>query len=261
LPRASRNKPTPKSARGKERGDRLRPRKPRRKDLLIIECNSTKLAADGMDLGTAFARLTNNDFAKALRPHKRIVLVRTSTEDKLMRDLAETFDEHGRFRSILIVGHSNQAGLELTDAPVLCGWRGVGDWLQPFEPEYVFLAACEAGKSAVVRELFVPMKKTLRHVYASPTTLHITQTPPLALLILMVLYNGKIDETHSGALRLGNYILTGGQLFRWKREETGPGEEITAASCDAIASFLDRGVWDLAELLLPAASRNPPANH
>ena len=25
-------------------------------DLLIIECNSTKLAADGMDLGTAFTR-------------------------------------------------------------------------------------------------------------------------------------------------------------------------------------------------------------
>jgi len=214
-----------------------------------------------MDLGTAFARLTNNDFARALRPHKRIVLVRTSSVDRLMRDLAETFDEHGRFRSILIVGHSNQAGLELTSDSVLCSWRGVGNWLQPFEPEYVFLAACEAGKSAVVRDLFVPMKKTLHQVYASPTTLHITQTPPLAVLILMLLYNGKIDETHSGALRLGNYILTGGQLFRWKREETGPGEEITAASCDAIASFLDRGVWDLAELLLPAASRNPPANH
>jgi hypothetical protein len=214
-----------------------------------------------MDLGTAFARLTNNDFARALRPHKRIVLVRTSTEDRLMRDLAETFDEHGRFRSILIVGHSNQAGLELTSDSVLCSWRGVGNWLQPFEPEYVFLAACEAGKSAVVRDLFVPMKNTLRQVYASPTTLHITQTPPLAVLILMLLYNGKIDETHSGALRLGSYILTGGQLFRWRREETGPGEEITAASCDAISSLFDQGVWDLAELLTSAVSRLQRTNH
>jgi hypothetical protein len=260
LPRASRNESTQSSARGKVHADSLKRRRPPRNDLLIIECNSAKLAADGLNIGAAFANLLDNALAKALLPNKRIVLVKTSTEDKLRQDLADTFQERGRFRSILIVGHSNEVGLELTNAP-LRNWSVVGNWLQPFEPEFVFLAACESGKSAAVRDLFIPMKKTLRQVYASPAALHITQAPPLAVLILMLLKFGKIDETQSGALRLGNYILTGGQLFRWRREETGPAEEVTAASWDAIGSLFDQGVWDLAELLASAVSKNQRTNH
>jgi hypothetical protein len=191
-------------------------------DLLIIECNSTKLAADGMDLGTAFARLTKNDFARALLPNKRIVLVKTSTEYKLMRDLAETFYEHGRFRSILIVGHSNEAGLELTNAPVLCGWGALGKWLKPFKPEFIFLVACDAGRSAAVRQLFEPLKKSLRDVYASPVKLNPIQAAPLAVIIGELLCTGKIDDGNSLTARLVSYMNTGGPIYRWSYDETGP---------------------------------------
>jgi hypothetical protein len=214
-------------------------------DLLIIECNSTKLAADGMDIGTAFTRLTNNDFARALLPSKRIVLVKTSTEDRLMRDLAETFNEHGRFRSILIVGHSNEAGLELTNSPVLCCWGALGKWLKPFEPEFIFLVACDAGRSAAVRQLFEPLKKSLRDVYASPVELNPIQAAPLAVIIGELLCTGKIDDANSLSARLVSYMNTGGPIYRWSYDETGPGAEIPAKSWDDLAKVLDFGPWDL----------------
>jgi hypothetical protein len=61
--------------------------------------------------------------------------------------------------------------------------------------------------------------------------------------------DGKIDEDHSGATRFSSYVLTGGQLLRWRPEETGPREEVKAASRDSIASPFDRGVSDLAGLV------------
>jgi hypothetical protein len=72
----------------------------------------------------------------------------------------------------------------------------------------------------------------------------------------MLLKYGRIDEDQSGALRLVNYVLTGGQLFRWKRAEVGPADEVKARMLDTISSVLDRGSWDLLERLFP--STRPP---
>jgi hypothetical protein len=213
-----------------------------RSHLLIVECNSEKLAAGGLGLGSDFGQL-----AKALFPEKRIAVVQTASEQKLTEDMAGAFRDLGRVRSILIVGHSNESGLVLT-ADGLRSWKIVGNWLQKFEPEFCFLAACRAGKSESVRQLFDSIK-TLRQIYASPAALYKNQTPPLAVLISMLLKYGRIDENQSGVVRIANYVLTGGQLFRWKRSETGPGEEVKAQSLDGLASALDLGPWNLLENL------------
>ena len=71
--------------------------------------------------------------------------------------------------------------------------------------------------------------------------LYKNQTSPLAVLIGMLLKNGKIDEDQWGALRLVNCVLIGGQFYGWRREETGPGEEVTARLRDGVASLFDRG--------------------
>lgn len=226
---------------------RVLPAKPRSKPrahLLIIECDSQKLAADGLNLGCAFGQL-----AKTIFPGKNIAIVQTSTEQKLREDLAGVFQKFGRFRSILLVGHSNETGLALT-GDGLRSWEVVGNWLKVFDPEFCFLAACRAGKSEAVRKLFKPVP-SLRQIYASPSALYKNQVSPLALLIGMLLKDGRIDEDQSGALRLANYVLTGGQLYRWKRAETGPGDEIKATILDAVASLIDRGSWDLLENLFP----------
>lgn len=251
MPLASRREPAPGSTRAKQRPRQIKKRRPTRAHLLIIECDSQTLAADGINLGTAFARLANTDVANALLRNKRIVLVKTSTEDKLKQDLADTLEEYGRFRSILVVGHSNAVELQLTSNDRY-RWSAVGNWLQKFEPEFLFLAACEAGRSEAVRDVFEPIK-TLRQIYASPAPLHKNQASPLAVLIGMLLIQGRIDEDQSGALRLANYVLTGGQLFRWRRGETGLGEEVKARAWDAVASLLYRGSWDLLESLFPSS--------
>ena len=125
----------------------------------------------------------------------------------------------------------------------------LGEWLQPFEPEFLFLAACEAGKSEAVRDLFKPLNATLLDIYASPVKLYATQASALLLLIGMLLWSKKIDDENSFVLRGVNYINTGGQVYRWGKGETGPGQEIAAESWDKVASFFDRGPWDLSQIL------------
>jgi hypothetical protein len=258
---AYRNMRTKKERISKTKG-RVAPRKrrPRKADLLIIECNSAKLASEGLNLGTLFAQLANHDIAQALLPGKQIVLIRTSTEDRLKQDLAAVHEKHGRFRSIFVVGHSDEFGLQLTQRETLpsgemktgrYSWRAVGNWLEKFEPEFIFLAACHAGRSSAVRELFRAIPKTLKQVYGSPTLLHKIHVPPLAVLIAMLLVKGKIDEDQSGGLRLAHYPLTGAQIFRWKRAELGSGQEVKAAAWDSVSSLLYKGAWDLLEHLFP----------
>jgi hypothetical protein len=77
----------------------------------------------------------------------------------------------------------------------------------------------------------------------------------------MLLKDGKIDEDQSGALRLVNYVLTGGQLYRWKRAETGTGEEVKARLLDGVSSLFDRGSWDLLERLFPSTRPPDYTNH
>lgn len=242
-------KPARKPTRAKRRQGPVKRCPQPRAHLLIIECDSQRLAADGLNLGSPYWQLVSTLF-----PQKRIAIVRTSSEKKLNEDLGEAFEKYGCIRSILILGHSNEAGLVLT-ADGLRSWPVVGNWLQRFEPEFCFLAACKAGKSEAVRGLFGPIE-TLRQIYASPAVLYKNQLSPLAVLIYMLLKDGRIDEDQSGALRLTNYVLTGGQLYRWKRAETGPAEEMKARLLDTVSSFLDRVSWDLLERLFP--STRPP---
>jgi len=217
----------------KSRRSAKKARRPARSHLLIIECDFRKLTADKLDFAAPFAAVIGRLF-----PNKRIALVQSSSESELASDLGRVFQQLGRFRSILIVGHSNESGLMLA-ADCLRSWHVVGKWLCKFEPEFCFLAACEAGRSAAVRELFAPVP-TLRQIFASPVAVSLAQSTPLGLLICMLLKQSSIDEEGSGVLRIANYILTGGQLFRWKRQESGAGEELNGVLKDFAADFLQQ---------------------
>jgi hypothetical protein len=212
--------------------------------LLIIECDSANLAADRLNLGKALADLLEHHAVKLLLRDSKVRLVQTATGDRLLEQFRQVAEEHGHFRAILVVAHSNPVGLQLT-SDKFCAWRAFGKWLQPFEPEFVFLVACEAGGSETVRELFEPVKKTLRDVYASPAKLYGIQAAALAVIIGELLLTGDIDDEHSVAARLVNYIGTGGQVYRWSYEETGLGAEIPAKSWDDLAKAFDFGEWNL----------------
>jgi len=199
----------------------------------VIECNAAKLAGQGLQLGTPFGQTV-----KALFPTKRIAVVKTFTEDTLRTDLASVFAQYGRFRAILIVGHSNHRGLELT-SDGLRRWAAIGNWLSIFEPEYLFLAACEAGQSVAVRDIFGSVDH-LRQIYGSPVAMQKIDTGPLAILIYRLLADGRINATDSKALRAFHLCLAGGPLFHWRRSEVGPGKEVAGVLKDLAGTLAGR---------------------
>ncbi|MBL8233195.1 MAG: hypothetical protein JNL98_32150 [Bryobacterales bacterium] len=207
-------------------------RKPSRSHLLVIECDAEQLASEQMDLGSKFAQ-----FVHSLMPQKRVVVVRANTEAELGRDLAEALQEHGVFRTVLIVGHSNEQGLKMT-GDGLRSWTVVGRWLRDFAPEYLFLTACSAGRSGVVRTLFNEVD-TLKEIYGSPILLDAyAHTAPIAAILISLLQTGRINAADSQAYRAVGYLLTGSQVYRWRKDETGPSEELNNALWDAAGEGL-----------------------
>ena len=90
-----------------------------------------------------------------------------------------------------------------------------------------------------MRSLFAPAP-SLREVYASPIQFYAGQSTPLVLLIASVLKDRKIDSEASSLMRTLNYAITGGQIFRWRREEVGKGEEVSAKLWDSLPGVLNR---------------------
>jgi hypothetical protein len=213
-------------------------------DLLIIECDSANLASDRLNLGSLFYQLLNHEIAKLFLAKKTVVLLKTSTKSRLNEEFAEVLQRYDRFRAVLIVGHSNAQGIRIASGAWF-GWDVIGKWLAPFRPEMIFLAACEAGKSMAVRDLFEPLKETLRDVYACPVKLYPIQAASFAVLIARLLWTGEIDENESITAQFVNYIGTGGQIYHWRDGETGPGAEIPAKFWDDFGKAFDFGQWDL----------------
>lgn len=215
-----------------------RPRSPKRTGavrahLLVLECDAMKLAKDRMNLGSRFAAWIEDSL-----PGKHVTVVRAENESEMARDLAEALTLHGPFRSILVIGHSNAKGLIMTSGG-LRTWATVGKWLEPFRPEYLFLTACEAGSSAVVRCLFDEVEG-LREIYASPVQLEVGHTPPLGAIVFGLLKTGRINPDFARAIRALGFAISGGQVYRWRRNEVGSGQE------------LNNALWDLAGVALQA---------
>ena len=208
-------------------------RRPAAAHLLVLECHEQKLAGQALNFGSKTV-----PFLKALFPTKCIVLVPTSSLSELGPSLAEASAKYGRFRSVVVVGHSNAMGLQLTNDH-FCSWQAVGQWVTKFEPEFLFLAACEAGRSEAVRSLFAPIP-SLQEVYASPIHFYAGQSAPLVGLIALALKDRKIDSDASSFMRTLNYAITGGQIFRWRRGEVGKGEALSAKLWDSLPGMLNR---------------------
>jgi hypothetical protein len=169
---------------------------------------------------------------------KKIVLVRASSRDQLCRTLGETMQSHDRFRTILLVGHSNEVGLQLTPDDFY-EWAAVGEWLKPFQPEFLLLAACSAGRSAGIGRLFSQLQ-ILREIYASPVTLFSDQSHPFALLLGAILKNRKVDETFLRGLQAAGYVFVDAIIYRFKRNETRSGKELERFAWDLFGDLINR---------------------
>lgn len=219
---------------GRQRRTSARPRKARRSHLLIIECDAAQLAADGLGLAVPYWTALHTAF-----PDKDIHLIQTTTTELLLRDLENALAVHGAFRSILILGHSNSNGLIMTsDSATTVPWNVVGQWLKPFRPELLFLVACEAGRSEAVRGIFNSVED-LRQIYASPIAVAKIGTAPIGILVVEFLRRGRINRDTSAIIRASAWFGVGSLVFRWRRGELGPGEELTAGLIDLASSVAD----------------------
>ena len=93
-----------------------RTKKLARADLLVLECQQEKLSGQALNFGSQTVRAL-----RVMYPKKRIALVPTSAYCDLGVSLAEVLAKYGRFRSILVVGHSSAVGIQLTNDQ-FCPW-------------------------------------------------------------------------------------------------------------------------------------------
>lgn len=195
-----------------------------------------------MNLGTWFGRLASVAFTS-----RRIALVQTSTMAELEDDLRAAFTRYGRFRNVLIVGHSDENGLAIVGDAIV-PWTEVGKLIRRFQAKRLFLCACRAGHSKAVRSIF-ESSKALREIYGSPVDLLKIHTAPMGVLIGIVLHKGRITQEESAGLSIASFINSGVQTYCWRRNEMEPENELVAQSWDALASRLGVTNWDLSDTL------------
>jgi hypothetical protein len=201
--------------------------------LLIVECQAEKLNQQGLGLGAQVHAIVRKTF-----PQKSVEFVGTSTTSDLLQSLARLSVKYERFRLVFIVGHSNALGLYLT-ADKFSEWNVVGNWLTPFKPTVLLLAACQAGRFEAVGNLFTAIR-SLREVYASPVSLYRDQSDPLVVLIMGLLQSSRLGDSEVKFLQLFNYLKNEGLILRWQRAETRSGRQLKGLAWNFASSLLNK---------------------
>jgi hypothetical protein len=184
------------------------------KSLLILECDAFKLASQGLGFADQLSATTS-----FLSPDARIAVVKAREKQDLLRQFAALAEAGRRFRSIVVIGHSNESGLRLaSDLPA--SWETFAKWLQPFEPSQLILAACKAGELAPVASMFAGLP-TLRDVYAPPHTTTKRQIRAIMLLLPHLMNSRTVDSTLVRVVQFGNFLITRGLTIRWRRSDLG----------------------------------------
>ena len=205
--------------------------------MLIIECDTAKLEAQGIVFAHELAGVT-----RILAPGAASVLVQATTQAALLEQLAAAKAKHATFDVVVLVGHSNIAGLRLFHGPLVT-WPAVANWLKTFEPRQVVLVACEAGRWLPSRTLFSGIP-TLDEIYGSPVVTTAAQAAAVKFLVPFLAMGGALDgDAAQHLLQLGNFLLTGGVIFRQTREEF--------ARTDVVEGLLWTGLEEVLRTVLP----------
>ena len=208
-----------------------RPRRTPAAHLLFVECQTTLLHSQGLALATPWhARFS------AAHPAKQIQLAATDTRAELTSRLGELTQAGTRYRTIVLIAHSNSHGLQLTREDY-CSWSVLGAWLKAVSPEHLVLIACNAGRVTGVCELFqsVPSLKT---VYASPVPVSPQHAKSLDLLLHQLLMQRRVDDVVLRIAQVAGYLTSKAILFRWRRADCQKQKTFEGHLFGAVAQFL-----------------------
>lgn len=218
-----------------------RPKRTRFPSLLIIQADSEKLAADGLDLSEVARSVAT---LATLISLARSQVAKTSTFvsfQNLVRDAAT----RGNWDVVVIIGHSNAEGLRVASDRFL-GWDDVGRELRPLKPRRVVLIACKGGRASGANALFRRLR-ALRRIYACPANC----TKDLGKLMLGLVpaaVEKKAPRPESILYAQGLAALSvGGQLRHWMRDhdKDNPNGQLL----DLVADLIDPHVRGLPQLV------------
>jgi len=193
---------------GQTRKRKKAARRSREKSILVIQFDSEKLEADGLDLAP-FAQA-----AALFAGSTAVEMVRATTQDDLHTKLATLV---GRtFAVVATIGHSNESHIRIApDAAV--SWDAYAEYLKPFEPKRLAIVACRAGQAAPVGRLFARLPK-LRRVYATPARANRRMGSVMVLLLPYLVERPVPPRDLLRLLQVG-FALDGRQLWEWRRTD------------------------------------------
>jgi hypothetical protein len=205
------------------------------RSLLILECDSLTLKKQSLSMAAEIEQALGLCLPFVCRK-----TIQTSSTSDLLSQLADITKSYSHFDVILIIGHSNRRGLLLT-TDRFEPWTSFANWLKPFRPKHLILAACEAGHPLPVAKLFEGLP-TLGEIYAPPYVTTKEQAQVINALIPFVLYGREEDTEVIRFIQAVNLIVTKGWVFRWRREEFDKGG---AANVERWNFYLEFMKWSL----------------
>jgi hypothetical protein len=185
----------------------------RRKSVLIVECDSAKLVSQSLSVGRQIF-----DVLKVLFRSNPIDIVETTTKAQLLYKFGEFAEKKRKFQNIIIIGHSDENGLEMFCNSGKKPWTTVANWFEKFQPHSIYLIACRAGRWLPCSSFFNGID-SLKVIYGSPVVADKNQAWFVTLVTLYILGTRKPDKQILSFGQLINFLLTKGVVFRRGRSE------------------------------------------
>jgi len=190
----------------------------RRKQVLVIECDSNTLEAQSLAIGDEI----KTELQKAF-PKNGIDLIKATAKSNFDRELDIVLRKYRRpCKTVILVGHGNESGIKLT-SELFMGWQDLGSILEPFAPEQLIFLACRAGGIAACEILFDSIP-SLQEIFASPINVSKTQQDIVVHKVRYTLSAKKENPYVVNLLQTANALITKEWMFKRTREEHEYGE-------------------------------------
>lgn len=210
--------------------------------MLVVHCDSVQLKRDLLHLGPevelmkAAGRMLTNGKAT-------IEVIDGTNRGALLMKLAALGER--RFDVVLLIGHSNASGLRIaSEADVgFVGWNSVPEFIRPFAPRRLILAACEAGRWPAAKALFQGLE-SLQEIIACPVSASKSLARTLIPVALFALDAPLPKELMSMFQGIG--VVLGSQIRHWERSDMN---DPSGHLLDPFSDLIQPGVVFVSEVI------------
>lgn len=190
----------------------------RRKQVLIIECDSHTLKNQNLAIGNEIEAELQSAF-----PKNGIDLIRAVEKSVFEIDLDSVLGKYRNpCKAVIMVGHGNESGIRLT-ADHFISWHDLGLILKPFAPQQLLFLACRAGNISACEVLFDNIP-SLQHIFASPVNIPKSQQFIVIQKVKYALGTAKENQLLVNLLQGISALITKDWMFNRTREEHEFGE-------------------------------------